>query len=142
MTNGMKAVLPLVLGAAVCGCGGGDAGDWAGTVTDSAGVAVVTNPADAEWTLRAAPRLVPELDIGEVEGEGAYQFGQVIGLDVTPAGDIVVLDQQAAQVRVFDRAGRHLRTIGKPGGGPGEFSAMTMAVRAGGGVQLLLQEAA
>lgn len=133
MTNGMKAVLPLALLVAVCGCDSSDGGDWAGTVTDSAGVAVVTNPAESEWTLRAAPQLVQELDIGEVEGDGAYQFGQVIGLDVNAAGDIVVLDQQAAQVRVFDRDGRHLRTIGKPGGGPGEFSAMTMAVRAGGG---------
>ncbi len=29
---------------------------------------------------------------------------------------------QAEELRVFDREGRHVRTIGRKGGGPGEFS--------------------
>lgn len=137
--NRTRAALSLLLLAAAA-CSGGDAGEWSGTITDSAGVAVVSNPADGQWTLRAAPTLTRSLDIGEVEGEGAYQFGQVAAVDVNAAGEILVLDQQAAQVRVFDGTGRHVRTIGKPGGGPGEFSQMTMAVRAGGGDSLYVAD--
>lgn len=123
------AVVPVLVVAA---CGGASVGEWAGTVTDSAGVPVVQNPAEGGWTLLPAPRVEEELRIGAVEGEAAYQFGQIMAVDVDEAGRIYVLDQQAAAVRVFDAGGRHIRTVGRPGGGPGELSMMTMAVMAGG----------
>lgn len=113
-----------------------DAGaKWGGTITDSAGVAYVTNPAEGDWSLQPQPQLVKDLDIGTVEGEPAYQFSTIAGIDVNDAGEVLVLDQQAAQVRIFDAAGKHLRSVGRPGGGPGELMAgqTLIGLRAGRG---------
>ena len=44
---GLTALSAVALAA--CG-GGGDSLEWAGTVTDSAGVAIVSNPPDGAWT--------------------------------------------------------------------------------------------
>jgi hypothetical protein len=74
---------------------------------------------------------VEELRIGSQEGDPATQFGMIVAIDVDSAGRIHILDQQAAQVRVFDSTGKHVRTIGRPGTGPGELSPATMAVLAG-----------
>lgn len=119
---------------ALTACRGGEA-KWAGTITDSAGVAYVQNPAEGDWSLQPQPQFVKDLDIGTVEGEPAYQFSTIAGIDVNDAGEILVLDQQAAQVRVFDAAGKHVRSIGRPGGGPGELMAgqTLIGVRAGRG---------
>ena len=53
----MRVIL-LVIGAVAvtAGCEGASAG-WAGTITDSAGVAIVANPASAEWGERPEPRI-------------------------------------------------------------------------------------
>lgn len=65
--------------------------------------------------------LTPELAIGEMEGEEAYLFGSINGLEVDGQGRIFVLDRQAQEVRVYSPQGEHLLTIGGPGEGPGEF---------------------
>ncbi|NIR45612.1 MAG: hypothetical protein GWN99_08430, partial [Gemmatimonadetes bacterium] len=39
----------FLLAAAVAACSGGDSGEWAGNVTDSAGVTIVSNPTDGAW---------------------------------------------------------------------------------------------
>jgi hypothetical protein len=126
--------LPLGL-AALTACGTGDAGNWGGTITDSAGVAYVMNPAEGDWSVAPQPQPIQDLDIGAVEGEAAYQFGTVVAIDVNDAGEILVLDQQAAQVRIFDANGKHLRSVGKPGTGPGELvpGQTLMGMRAGRG---------
>lgn len=112
--------LPLCL-AVLAACGAGDTGNWGGTITDSAGIALVSNPAEGDWSLQPRPQLAKDLDIGTVEGEPAYQFSTIAGIDVNDAGEILVLDQQAAQVRVFDASGKHRRSVGRPGRGPGEL---------------------
>ncbi len=110
------AAVPLL-----AACASGEATEWAGTVTDSAGVQVVANPAEGMWGPGEAWTLVEELHIGDVEAAPEYQFGQVIGVDVDAAANVYVADAQARDVRVFDASGAYLRTIGGPGGGPGEF---------------------
>jgi hypothetical protein len=125
MNRGLIAVMVVL---AACAPG---SREWGGTERDSAGITVVQNPAEGNWTLEQQPEVVEELRIGTEEGDPVYQFGTVVSIDVDDAGRIHVLDQQAAQVRVFDRDGKHVRTIGKPGSGPGELSPATMAVLAG-----------
>ncbi|HSH44942.1 MAG TPA: hypothetical protein VK966_03745, partial [Longimicrobiales bacterium] len=66
-------------------------------------------------------RLEEELRIGALDGDGADQFGRVGGLAVGGDGEIVVLDAQAQELRVFSPDGEHLRTLGGKGGGPGEM---------------------
>ncbi len=53
--------------------------------------------------------------------EGPANFGRVRGVAVTPEGDVLVLDDDAQEVRVFDSAGRLVQSIGGLGDGPAEF---------------------
>lgn len=117
----------VVLLLAACG---GDVAtdDWAGTVTDSAGVTVIDNPEEGLWGGDTPWRLEEELRVGGIDAAEESQFGLVAGLDVDAAGNVYALDMQASQVRVFDGEGTWLRTLGGPGGGPGELSAQAMAV--------------
>jgi hypothetical protein len=123
------ALLLACLAFAACS----DDAEWSGTMSDSAGVVIVQNPAAAEWTLVEQPTIAEELDIGEVDGAPEYQFGMVAAIDVAEDGRIFVLDQQAAHVRMFDAQGTYLGTVGKPGSGPGELSEASVALLVGAG---------
>lgn len=76
---------------------------------------------------QTAPRwsLVPELRIG---GEAAtapeYEFTTVRGIAIGPNGAMYVTQGQEQEIRVYDAQGKHVRTIGRKGGGPGEFTGL------------------
>jgi hypothetical protein len=116
---GITALLAIV--AQACGVGAETA--WQGTITDSAGVAIVENPALGMWTPEQAWTVTEALRIGTAEGEPEYQFGALTGLAVAGDGRIVVLDGQGRHLKVFAPHGKYERTIGGPGGGPGEIGA-------------------
>lgn len=134
-----KSVGPLLCWA-LAACGGGAAGEWAGTVTDSAGVAIVENPATGIWRGSSKWRVEETLRIGTTEGDPNYQFGAIASLDVGEDGTIYVLDQQAQQVRAYDANGVYIRTIGRPGSGPGELSQAAAAVLVGRGDTLYVAD--
>jgi hypothetical protein len=125
-----RITLPLAA-LALAGCGGGV--DWTGTVSDSAGVAMVQNPDEGIWSASSAWRLEEELRIGETEGRPEYQFGQIGTIAVGSDGSLYVIDAQAQQVRVFASDGTFERTIGRPGAGPGEIGAGAAFVLVGAG---------
>lgn len=85
------------------------------------GQVVVQNPATGLWDSVSAWRVVEDLRIGSADGDEGAAFSRIGALAVDDAGHIYVLDRQAQDVRVFDADGRHLRTLGGKGGGPGEF---------------------
>ena len=63
-----------------------------------------------------------DLQFGSLEGEDPnFAFADIRGIQASSDGDVYVLDFQAAEVRVFDSTGRHLRTIVRRGEGPGEI---------------------
>ena len=65
---------------------------------------------------------VPQLALTEVSRlQSATPFGRVADLEIGADGSVFVLDALARSVRVFDEDGRELRTLGRPGEGPGEF---------------------
>ena len=64
----------------------------------------------------------PELRIGSVD-EPDYSLTYVADLEVGPDGRIYVLQRQEQLIRVFDRTGRFVGTIGRRGAGPGEFAS-------------------
>lgn len=131
------ATLSLLLTA----CGSGPAsGEWAGTVSDSAGIAVVSNPAEGLWRPGEVPALEVALRIGEIDGEPEYQFGQITGLNVDHEGRLYVGDSQAREVRVFDAAGVFLRKIGRPGSGPGELGPAGTSALIGRGDTIFLPD--
>lgn len=114
--------------AALAACGGGTSGADASTATDSAGVRVVQSerPAwkDGEgWTVGDAA----SLDIGVVDGGAAYQLNQVRSVARLSDGRILVVDGGSKQLRLYGADGRHLRSAGREGGGPGEFTYLQWA---------------
>lgn len=121
--------VPLAGGIGIaCSGGAGGNGDWSGEMRDSAGVAIVENTGEGLWDAGSSWQLEEVLRIGSSEADPEftatdpeYQFGQIAGIGVSTAGEIFVMDQQAQQVRVFTNEGVFQRSIGQPGGGPGEF---------------------
>jgi hypothetical protein len=67
------------------------------------------------------PTYTLDLRIGRVDGTGPDVFGNIDAIEVDAQGRIYVLDEVNVHVAVFDPAGRPIRTIGRKGGGPGEF---------------------
>lgn len=124
LASGTGAALILLVGVLLSGCGGeSPAARWEGTVDTLANGAVeVWSPADGLWPEDRGWRLVAELRIGALEGEGPDVFGQVADVAADGTGRIYVLDAQAAELRAFGPDGTHLWTAGGEGQGPGEFS--------------------
>ena len=109
--------------AVLAGCADADQ-RWSGSVeTLPNGAVRVTNPAQGVWRERSAWASVPELRLGEVEGPEATVFGSISALAVDDGGRIYVLDRQANELRIFASDGAHVRSVGRSGGGPGEYTA-------------------
>lgn len=121
-------------------CADGGSG-WQGTVTDSAGVAVVSNSGGGLWEGSESWTVEEDLRIGAAAGEPEYQFGQIVGLDVGADGRIYVMDQQASEVRVFSPDGQYVTSIGRPGGGPGELGQAAGPVFVGPGDTISVPDA-
>ncbi len=87
---------------------------------DSLGVQIVkSNPtnSDATCTISEEPILI----IGEDEEDDNQWFSSIRGMGRLSDGSVVAVDRKTAEVRIFDEAGRHLRSMGTRGEGPGEF---------------------
>ena len=116
-------VAPLL---ALLACG--DAGvpaPSATTVTDSAGIRVVTTPPGDLVYAELAEE--PALSIGLLSGPEELLFGRIASARRDAAGNLVVADGQAHEIRVFDEEGRHLQSLGREGEGPGEFESLSGA---------------
>ena len=50
-----------------------------------------------------------------------YLFENIKDIKIDKTGDIYVLDQRAANIKVFDNSGNFIKIIGNKGKGPGEF---------------------
>ena len=110
-------ILPLA------GCGAADApgGAWAGSIVDSAGITVVTNPAEGLWQASEAWTPVEDLVVSDHAAPG-LEFGEIIDVAVDSRGRILALDGMAKAYHVFGPDGAHLFSVGRPGGGPGDFA--------------------
>jgi hypothetical protein len=79
-------------------------------------------------------RLVEEWRVGG-EVTGPHSFGDVRGMGLLPNGGIVLFEYKDQQVHFLDARGRPVRTTGRKGSGPGEYSeANGLAVSARGEV--------
>lgn len=130
MIQPLKNSVLLIVAAGVGACDGGTA-DPSFAVADSAGVEVVTT-ATAEWDNTSSPwRLVLETEIGLLDGEEPYLFGDPVTPMRLDDGRIVVADRLAAEVRFFDAEGVFLHRMGGHGEGPGEFGDIEWVGRCG-----------
>ncbi len=119
--------LAMLLAAAtllLVGCAdGGGAAVFAGAVdTLPDGRIVVSNPATGMWGEGDEWDVTEEVRIGQVDGDGPDVFGSIGLLEIDEAGRFYVFERQAQELRVFDAEGNYVRTVGRKGSGPGEFS--------------------
>lgn len=117
-------VVLTVLASGMVACSGRSSsavGGWRGTIdTTSSGTVVVDNTGSGIWA--DSPRhLIVTLRIGRARGQGPAVFGDIAAVGIGPHGLLYALDGQAQEIRVFSRDGRFVRTIGRPGSGPGEL---------------------
>lgn len=116
------ATLVFALAPLACGSEAESSDGWDGTVdTLASGTVVVRNGAASVWGAGDAWRLEEELRLGSMMDDGPEAFGGVRALLTDDDGGLYVLDSQAQEIRVFGPDGRHLRTIGRKGEGPGEL---------------------
>ena len=80
------------------------------------------DPAGADIAL--APVLEDVYTVGAMEGEDWEIFGRIRSVDFDENGNLHILDSQADRVVVVGPDGDFVRTVGKPGEGPGEFSSL------------------
>ena len=61
--------------------------------------------------------------IGVEMGDSAYVIGSIAAIGHTPSGAIAILDRPSANVKLYDRNGNHISTIGGRGEGPGQLTS-------------------
>jgi len=91
-------------------------------VRDSAGVTIVES-GDPRWGVGVGWSVAeePSVVIGEVEGPPEYTLSQVTAPIRLDDGTIVFGTNGTAELRFYDETGRHLRSAGRQGEGPGDF---------------------
>lgn len=94
---------------------------WKGTIEEADGVTVVKNPREPLY-IGDVLELKEDLSIGEKEGREEYMFTRIL-IDIDDDENIYVLDNETANVRVFDKQGKFIKTIGRKGQGPGEMQS-------------------
>ena len=87
--------------------------------------AVVRTLGGSTWS---SIQLVEELRIGSKEGDGPEAFGALTGFALFPNGTIAVFDPSIPALNLFDSSGKHLRTLGRSGSGPGEYRDQVTAL--------------
>lgn len=130
MKEHQRTVLVACLGIAAFIASGPAAlqGKWKGTIVKEGDVTVVKNPKEPLYKTPVL-ELAEDLSIGGPGAQGEAAFGSTRSVAVDGSGAIYVLDEQAADVKVFDAAGKHVRTIGRKGQGPGELEfPMTLSL--------------
>jgi hypothetical protein len=98
--------------------------EWKGTIEEVDGVTIVKNPIEPLYG-EDAISLEEDLSIGEAERREEYMLGYTVSIAVNDNEDIYILDIQQKNIRVFDSDGKYIKTIGRPGQGPGEMETPT-----------------
>ncbi len=96
------------------------AADWKGTEATVDGVVHMKNPAEP-----MIGKVTMELEElwrigGDTDDEDEF-FGVITQVTNDDDGNVYLLDSQLNEVKIFDKDGAFVRTIGREGEGPGEF---------------------
>lgn len=100
-------------------CGKQESG-WEGTSKEQNGVIIVKNPNNPVYK-EDILSLEEELSLGKREGEKEFMFTRDLSIDIDKDENIYVLDKASAEIRVFNKKGKFLKSFGWRGQGPGEF---------------------
>jgi hypothetical protein len=98
--------------------------EWKGTVEEVDRVTVVKNPKEPMYGEEIF-EIEEELSIGEAEGAEEYMFQDARKVVADNNDRIFISDFRSVHIRVFDKFGNYVTTIGRKGQGPGEFGQVT-----------------
>ena len=135
-STALRAIAFLSAGVLIAACGDesssrvADARSPQYGVRDSAGIRIAENPRPVPdsrlgWVVSAEP----QVSIGNVEGESAYQLHRVADATRLADGRIVVANGGSLELLVFDAEAIHLDSWGGRGEGPGEFEGLNRVRR-------------
>lgn len=136
MPRAARPTLLLPLVAFINACAAGDRPADVALVRDSAGIAIIEN-GTSEPTQLLAVSAPPVLEIGRIEGADEYQLHDVEHITQLSDGTIVAANAGSDELRFYDARGRHLRSAGRSGSGPGEFEAIDYLRRLNGDTLLV-----
>lgn len=125
----MRAIAGASLIAVVTACAGDSRAELARPEIDTLpnGVVTVHNTGPAGWPDTSGWRLV-ETGRLVASDSGEEAIVNPAGIAVDPAGRLYVEDRAPPGIKVFDRSGAYIRTIGREGDGPGEYRSPIMAI--------------
>jgi hypothetical protein len=98
--------------------------EWQGTIQEIDGITVVKNPKEPMYGEEIF-EIEEELSIGAAEGAEEYMFLNAYEVAVDNRERIFVSDLRGVHIKVFDKSGNYITTIGRKGQGPGEFGQIT-----------------
>jgi hypothetical protein len=109
-------------------------------VTAEDGIPIVHNPKEPIVVEGAPTQLMLKQDllIGQEAGDESYMFSELRSVQVDDQENIYVLDWKDISIKIFDKTGKHLRTFGKKGQGPGEIQTPTRMLLTPGGKLAIL----
>lgn len=143
MKHRVPALAAISLGIALAGCGAESDRGPVVAFRDSAGIAIAENPSPDDSTQNDWWRIEgPLVDIGGVDAEEPYSLFRVSDALRLSDGRIAVASTVSGDIRYFDENGRHLRTSGRTGGGPGEYRNISGIERTGGDSLLVIDASA
>jgi hypothetical protein len=110
-------------------------------VRDSAGSVIVEHLKGVrsmlpEWYISEEP----VLQIGVLDGQDEYMFAGLLYAVGLSTGEVVVADGGSREIRYFDSNGLAVRSVGRAGRGPGEFSVISGLLRIRGDTLLVRDE--
>lgn len=105
----------------ILNCCGREKSSWRGTIKEINGVVFVKNPKTPLYTDKIID-FTEDLRIGSEDGQSEYMFAVIRHIAVDDDENIYVGDYRESHIKVFDKKGKFIQTIGKRGQGPGEIA--------------------
>ena len=126
--------LVWVLAGEIAACRGSKSQSDFGVSRQQVADTTVVETSGAQWRQSA---LVREWRTGALESQETETFGRVVAIGVDSAQHAFTVDVQLRTVRQFDQAGSFMRSFGRPGQGPGEYSLPAGVVALNDGLVLV-----
>ncbi len=119
--NALFLLSSIFLGIILFFACGEDRAEWKGTLFTEDGVIVAQSPKEPIYD-QPMLELQEDLTISGSGKDEEQMFQTIRTLDIDAEGNFYILDEQAANIKVFDPSGNFLKIIGRKGQGPGEFA--------------------
>jgi hypothetical protein len=94
--------------------------EWRGKIEVINGIPFINNPKEP-IDQGAVLSLENSLRIGKAAGKEEYMFQEIGAIEVDDADRIYIADWKEPHIKIFDKNGVYLKTLGRRGQGPGEF---------------------